>query len=457
MHSRRAVGSLIGIGFLLMIISLGISYYNVINRIESSSNNILQEMAELDKNTADENLEIQRVRLTTGNSLNLTIKNTGNIIAELTWIGVFDDTSNTQDYYSISTSLNPVETQIDIGNSSISVNPLNTYTIQILTKLGNIYYSEYPEPSTGGGSSGGNTISPYYSDYKLSDLHGDTAIGAHSLFGAMKAGPDEVLDTLTEELLGSGETNQTLIDNESFEGTWRPSGWTETPGNSRWNREANVVYDGAWSADFDGAGGGISGNLESPILDCSDATFIYVNFWYYDDDLEAGEFELEYFDGSSWDLIADLGTDIEYTWHNYQHNISDPQYQISNFQIRWSITTAQNGEKAYVDLVNVIKTASQQNFELDLEVLWSDLPSFNNEYLLVYGATQGTEALQVDVWDGVQWVTVITDIQIGWNIVDVSTYLTGSTFSIRFKDNVQVSDATQDYWEIDALVLNLFD
>ena len=456
MHSRRAVGSLIGIGFLLMIITIGLSYYNVINMLESSSNDVLQEMAELDKKAVDESLVIQSVKLTITNSLNLTIKNTGSIHSTLIWIGVFDETLNTQEYYSVDTSLSPVETQKDIGNNSISINPSNIYTIQVLTKLGNIYYGEYPEPSTGGGGNGGET-GPHYSDYETADLHVDTAIGVHSLFGAMKAGPDEVINTLTEGLSGSGTANQTLIDNESFEGSWRPSGWTETPSNNRWNRESSVIYSGSFSADFDGGSGGRSGNLEAPTFDCSDATLIYVNFWYYDDDLDAGEFELEYYDGSSWDLIADLGTDTEDTWHNYQHNISDPQYLISDFRIRWVITTAWSGEQAYVDLVNVNKTAPQQNFELDLEALWSDLPSFNNKYLNLYGVTQGSEALQVDVWDGVQWVTVITDIQTGWNIVNVSMYLTGSTFNIRFKDTVQTSDATQDSWEIDTLVLNLFD
>ena len=447
MNSRRAVGSLIGIGFLLMIITVGFSFYNVINMIESSSNNVLQETAELDRKAADEDLEIQSVTLTVTNSLNLTIKNTGSVFSSLLWIGVFDDTLNTQEYYSVDTSLNSFETQKDIGNSSITMNPSNSYTIQVLTKLGNIYYGEYPEPSTGG------ETGPYYSDYEDDDLYADTEIGTHSLFGAMKAGPDEFLNTLSEEPTAI----QPLMDNESFEGTWLPSGWAEAPGNSNWNQETNFVYDGSWSADFDGGGGGQSGSLESPILDCSDASSIDVSFWYYDDDLESGEFELEYYDGSSWDLIADLGTDTEDTWHKYQQTISDPQYLISNFQIRWVVTTAAGPEHAYVDLVNLIKTLTQQNFELDLEVLWSDLPSYSNEYLMFYGVTQGTEALQVDVWDGIQWVTVISDIQAGWNTVDVSTYLSGSTFSIRFKDTVQTLDASQDSWEIDALVLNLFD
>jgi len=460
--SRKAVGSIIGIGFLLMILAVGFSYYDAVNRIERTSDGILLKMAALDRDATDENLEIQRVRLTGGNSLNLTIKNTGNIFAELTWIGVFDDTSNTQSYYRVVASMNPTEDQTDIGNATIVMNPLNEYTIQVLTKLGNIYYGEYPEPVTsegGSGSGGGNVTSPYYSGYDIADLYADTAIGSHSLFGAMKAGPDEIINTITEDSAASGASNITIIDAESFEGAWPPTGWTENPGGNRWNDEKDQDYDGGTSADFDGRSPGLSGSLETVAMDCSDASFIYVDFWYYDDDLEPDEFELEYWDGTTWDLISDLGTDAEDTWHNYQQKISDSQYLIADFQIRWTVTDASNGEKAYVDLVSVIKTASSLNHKLDLEVLWSDLPSFSNEYLMIYGVTQGSEDLQVDVWDGnvVDWVTVIADVQSGWNSVDVSVYLTGSSFSIRFKDTVQVSDSTETSWEIDTVVLNLFD
>ena len=62
MRSRRAVGSLIGIGFLLMIIAVGFSYYEVVNRVERNSAGIIQEMAALDRDSADEALEIQRVQ-----------------------------------------------------------------------------------------------------------------------------------------------------------------------------------------------------------------------------------------------------------------------------------------------------------------------------------------------------------------------------------------------------------
>ena len=81
----------------MMILALGFSYYNIINRIEDSTQTTIEEMMEIDRAAADERLEIQSVKLTAGNSLNLTIKNTGNVFSELKWIGVFDETNNTDD------------------------------------------------------------------------------------------------------------------------------------------------------------------------------------------------------------------------------------------------------------------------------------------------------------------------------------------------------------------------
>ncbi|UCC58465.1 MAG: hypothetical protein JSW14_00625, partial [Candidatus Bathyarchaeum sp.] len=72
-----------------------------------------------------------------------------------------------------------------------------------------------------------------YVDNDASDVDSSEDVGSHSNFAAQQAGPDSVYDTLTEETAGVGNT--TLIDAESFEGTWPPTGWSET-GN--WNKES---------------------------------------------------------------------------------------------------------------------------------------------------------------------------------------------------------------------------
>jgi len=150
--------------------------------------------------------------------------------------------------------------------------------------------------------------------------------------------------------------NYTQIDDESFEGaTWPPTGWSETAG-SRWEREDQQAYDGSWSADFDGQGGGRSGDLYSPTMDCSDIaniTAIYVDFYYRDESADPGEFRLYYYDGIGWDPVEDLADDIENQWNHYTEKIVDSQYFKSNFQIRWSAIDIENGESVYVDLVNV--------------------------------------------------------------------------------------------------------
>ena len=63
----------------------------------------------------------------------------------------------------------------------------------------------------------------------------------------------------------------------------------------------------------------------------------------------------------------------------------------------------------------------------------------------------GVEDILVDVWNGITWINLFTDLSSGWNSVDVSSFLTSSTFTIRFRD--AVDEASQDTWEIDAVFL----
>ena len=462
MASRRAVGSLIGIGFLLMIIAVGVNYYNLRTNVERQSNTIIQDMAEFDQQAADEALTIQYAELTPGNSLNLTIKNTGSIISQLEWIGVFDTTLNKEAYFRVDTSLNPLEIEKDIGNASIVMNPANNYNIAVLTRLGNIYYSEYPIPVTPGTEGGGgNFSSQYYTNYQSVDNHPETAVGTHSFFAAMKGQPNGVINTLIEGSPPAQAPNTTILINyESFEEVFPPLDWDENPPGNRWAAETDQAYDGIYSADFDGQANGRSGELLSPVFDTSDASNITLDFWYQDSNLDAGEFLLEFWDGANWDLIADLSNDPEDVWNNFRQSFTDPQYLIVDFQIRWRANDVEGGgETAYFDYVYLEKEVglASTSYELDLEVEWTGLPQATYEYLSVYGGIQGAENLFVEVWDGSQYVTLIVDVQPGWNSVDVSTYHTNSTFNIRFKDATQLGDVVQENWEIDALFLNLWD
>ena len=167
------------------------------------------------------------------------------------------------------------------------------------------------------------------------------------------------------ETSSGGLSNTTLIAVESFEGYWWPPfGWSRT---GSWEKENDYVRDGTFSADFDGSYYSPSGYLTSPSMDCSNAEVIYVDFWWYDNYLDYDDFELEYYDGYSWDNYQDLDQ-IESAngWHHYSEAVTDSQYFVSNFRIRWYAKTVNSGETGCVDLVTVEKGMASNLFSLDL-------------------------------------------------------------------------------------------
>jgi len=160
--------------------------------------------------------------------------------------------------------------------------------------------------------------------------------------------------------------NFTRINNEGFEGTWPPTGWSEDPAGSNWNKESDLAYSGTYSADFDGAtgSGGASGNLLSPSLNCagSNVTAIYVKFWGYSDNVDNGEYYLDYYDGTNWDQILQLNNFGRGAWAHYTQKVVDSQYFKSNFQIRWRVVGLNNNEHIYVDIVNVTVERNESGY-----------------------------------------------------------------------------------------------
>ena len=450
---RRGVSTLIGVAFFLLIFMTGFAYYALMLQARQRYDTVVHEMNEFDRRSVGEELTVVDVNVTALNNVNITAVNLGPSSAHIVWIGIMNEANNTQDYYDADVYIRPAETQTGISNESITVYAGQTFTVQLVTELGNIYTFTYT-PDTG--FAGGETR--YHHVDEFTDNYAPATQGTHSFFSAQQDGPDGIMDVMTEASTGIGKQNITLISGESFEGAWPPLGWTETPGDNRWNQESDQVYDGAFSADFDGQNPGQTGNLETPDLDLTGASSLYLEFWYRDDDLDPNEYVLEFYDGTAWDLIEDLGFTIqEDQWLHYSVNVSDPQYFIVNFRIRWNCDDVENGETAFLDLVTVTKEVLQTNYDLDLEVSWSDVAfDEDNEWLCIYGGTQGAESLIVDAWDGLAWATVFNDLQPGWNNADVSAYLTSSTFTIRFRGGVVVGDTVQDSWEVDVNFLHVW-
>jgi hypothetical protein len=67
-----------------------------------------------------------------------------------------------------------------------------------------------------------------------------------------------------------------------------------------------------------------------------------------------------------------------------------------------------------------------------------------------------TENIRVDVWNGTTWQNLFADLTNGWNNISVSSYLSSSTLTIRFKGGTETGDATQDKWNIDVTLLHVW-
>jgi hypothetical protein len=306
----------------------------------------------------------------------------------------------------------------------------------------------------------GNTyMNPDFVDVDDSNVDSSADKGTQSNFAAQQSAPDAIYDTLTEENMGGGVANVTLI-NESFEGsTWPPAGWRENPDSyyNRWNRENDRHHgdEGAYSADYDGSDYS-SGNLETLALDCADATAIYVDFWYRDEGCDNYDFMLYYYDGSHWDFVIQLGNDWpENEWHHYQQRITQSQYLQSDFRIRF-YSGADDYEHAYIDDVTVKKEVDGTSYQLDLEEQWTNVNFTNpDQDLCIKAAPASGENLMVDVWNSGSWVNVasLNGLVNGWKNVSVAPYISSSTFTIRFRGANDGLDSTQDSWNIDAVLL----
>jgi hypothetical protein len=130
--------------------------------------------------------------------------------------------------------------------------------------------------------------------------------------------------------------------------------WTVS---SNWTRIANEGYLNSYAAKKGTSSG--SGNLTTKSVNTSDATAIYVDFWYRDDDTDANEVRLEFNNSSgSWNSIADLSsTTPEDRWHNYVIKITNSQYFHSGFAVRFRGSTFGSGENFWIDDVSIDKTS----------------------------------------------------------------------------------------------------
>jgi hypothetical protein len=268
-----------------------------------------------------------------------------------------------------------------------------------------------------------------YVDSSLSNKDSSTDKGTHSAFAAQKYGPDSIFDTLQESNAGGPEQ-------------WiSPTGYVDPLGN--WQSETNAYDDNTGTyAYISVPGSSWSSYLE---LTHSDITCDKIRYWISRQNAAIDLVEIDIYNGGWVNVYSGAGT-----WQQWA-NVSFSETSVTKLRFRFHNSNSQS-RQARVYEADFL-ALPPINYKLDLEVQWThaDFDEANEELCIYVGAASG-EGLRVDVWTG-SW-TSLTTLNVGWNNVTVSSYLTSEEFTIRFVGETETGDITQDYWTIDATLLH---
>jgi len=297
--------------------------------------------------------------------------------------------------------------------------------------------------------SGAGTDVEDYVDNNTSDVDNSTDKGIHGNFTAQKYGPDLINDTLTEENTGGSGTLWLYVNADDETRT----GWTRVGTNPYLDAidyNTNYVYASGNNlvvGDFNFTDSGKS-------TETIDGVTVQL---YAKQSGTNNNLEVFVWDGSSWTSLGTQVTPTSWGWMNWTATTQlDTWAKIDGAKIYIKSRAAVGTFEVDAARLKVDYTAPD-NYELDLEVQWTSADfDESNEELSIYGGTMGAENITVDVWNGSGWENLFTDLNSGWNNVSVTSYLTASNFTIRFKGGTETSDTTQDTWDIDAALLHVW-
>ena len=156
----------------------------------------------------------------------------------------------------------------------------------------------------------------------------------------------------TDDALGFRWGLTTLDD--GFEGTPWNANWDEN-GTTSWGQSDALAHTGSYSAMSDKD---TDGYLTSDDLDASSSANITVHFWFYPNILDLGDVVVESYNGSAYNTLYDLTnypTYSEGSWCEFSELITDSQYFIAGFRIRFNSSALNDKDEIiYIDDVLVI-------------------------------------------------------------------------------------------------------
>jgi hypothetical protein len=303
----------------------------------------------------------------------------------------------------------------------------------------------------------GRTV--YANSYVSNNVSG--GVGTHSNFTAMQYGPDSINDTLTEANTG-GAGYHWGIDSSSFtsratHSEYRYMGGTSPNVDNMVVTKLHIRYYGTGTVAIALYTGG---TLNSPTGATKRTEAYNVSV------------------STGWNTInvpAYNWSKNTVTWIGWCHGggsvyYSDNYQDAGDFQPgqgRWSQDSPADANERSLMPINpgggsfydtwyaVYAEYDAPSYSMALDVQWTGLNYHQqNTSLWISGGTMSTnENISVDVWAS-SWQNVFTKLSSGWNNVSVSSYLTSTNFTIRFRDQ-NPGDMAQDSWQIDVCLLQL--
>ncbi|MCK4434917.1 hypothetical protein KAU92_05450, partial [Candidatus Bathyarchaeota archaeon] len=289
-----------------------------------------------------------------------------------------------------------------------------------------------------------------YVDNNTSNIDGAADIGTHSNFTAQQNGPHSIFDTLTEANTAGTSTdkpvqnmnftsdtsgwNFVIVSGKDFAGGWDNTG--QTGGSAYIDATTrNEIGEAYWNQNFSFA---YSSSLQSVHL-----SFKWKVEAYHIVDSGAAKLIIIHPNGTSFDVWSQTLTGTT-AWSALQYtDVTNYLDTTGTYSLRLDLVADLGNSvtaklKIYYDDVGVAATYQQTNYELDLEVQWTNA-TYNLPYkeLCIFGGNMGSENIQVDVWTGSTWQNLFSDLSTGWNNVSVTDYLVSSTFTTRFKGGTE--------------------
>jgi len=153
--------------------------------------------------------------------------------------------------------------------------------------------------------------------------------------------------------------------------------------------------------------------------------------------------------------IAIGGVDVNLKNHN-----NDTLNGYFDGRIADVVYYAEQTVLAEEDFASIYATGIGEKYEFDLEVQWTsvDYDETYEELCIRTGTFSGSEDLMIYAWNvsASGWNFLYNLTMNSWNNVSVTDWLNNGNFTVRFLGGTESSDASQNYWEIDATLLHIW-